>query len=160
MVDVLIFDTEANGLLHDATTMHCAVTKGSEGVTKYYPSDIRSFMDTLSNLPTDTILVCHNLIGYDLPLMERLYGYRHEGRVLDTLVFSRLLNPERSGRHSLGAWGERLGRGKVEHNDWEFFSEDMLFRCSEDVEINYLVYKYLMKEGGIDEEELAQLPSY
>ncbi|MNU99608.1 DNA polymerase I, thermostable [compost metagenome] len=71
---------------------------------------------------------------------------------------SRLLNPKRLvphncpnkaiGPHSIEAWGWRVGRGKPEHNDWEHFSEDMLHRCSEDVEIQDMVYNELMKEAA------------
>jgi hypothetical protein len=70
---------------------------------------------------------------------------------------SRLLNPKRlvpfncpnkkAGPHSIEAWGWRVGRGKPEYNDWENFSEDMLHRCTEDVEILHLVYESLLKEA-------------
>jgi hypothetical protein len=70
---------------------------------------------------------------------------------------SRLLNPKRIvpfncpdrglGPHSLGAWGYRVGRGKPDHDDWENFSEEMLHRCTEDVEILELVYNELLKEA-------------
>ena len=159
-MNVLVFDTESNGLLDEATEVWCAVTKVNEVVTQYILDDTRRFIDTLSNLGDDTIICAHNLIEHDLPLLEKIYGYRHEGRVLDTLVMSRLLQPERVGRHGLGAWGERFGRSKPAHEDWSFYNPEMLHRCTEDVEINSMVYTHLMKEAEMDEEELAQLPSY
>ena len=159
-VRVLVYDTEADGLLDAATTIHCAVTKMDGVVTQYTPVDITRFISDLSNLGDDTVIVCHNQLGYDLRLMEKLYGYRHRGVVLDTLVMSRLLNPERLGRHGLESWGERLGRSKPSHEDWSRFTPAMLHRCKEDTEINYLVYKALMKEGGLNEYDLLQLPSY
>jgi DNA polymerase-1 len=69
---------------------------------------------------------------------------------------SRLLNPKRlspfhcpnkKAPHSIEAWGYRVGRGKPEHSDWEVFSEAMLHRCAEDVEILELVYYELLKEA-------------
>jgi len=155
-----VYDTESNGLLNEATKIHCAVTKMGGVTNKYTPNDIGNFITYLSNLDSDTIIVAHNQIEHDLPLMEKIYGYKHRGQVLDTLVMSRLLNPERVGRHSLDAWGTRLGRCKPTHEDWSTYSSHMLHRCSEDVEINYLVYKELMKEAEMDEEELVGLPSY
>lgn len=111
----------------------------------------------LEYLDTVDVLIMHNGIGYDLPLLKKLYGYTFKGKVVDTLIISRLLNPKRLvpfncpnkkvGPHSIEAWGYRVGRGKPEHNDWEVFSEAMLHRCSEDVEILELVYKALMKEA-------------
>jgi len=157
---VLIFDTEANGLLDEATEVHCAVTKMDGVVTQYTPNDMGLFIHTLDTLDSDTILCCHNLIEYDLPLLEKIHGYKHKGKVLDTLVFSRLLQPERLGRHSLEAWGDRFQRPKPKHEDWSVFSSEMLHRCTEDVEINYLTYRYLMKEAEMDEEDLVRLPMY
>ncbi len=157
---VLTYDTESNGLLEEATTIHCAVTKIGDVLTTYDPSTVRNFITDLSNLSSDTIICAHNQITHDLPLMEKIYGYRHRGKVLDTLVLSRLLNPERVGRHGLEAWGERLGRSKPDHEDWENYTPELLHRCSEDVEINELVLHELLREGGIDAEELASLPSY
>lgn len=157
---VLLFDTESDGLLDEATRIHCAVTKMDGVLTRYTPDDVSGFVSTLSNLSDDTIVCCHNLIEHDLPLMEKLYGYKHKGLVLDTLVMSRLLQPERVGRHGLGAWGERFGRPKPVHEDWSRYTKEMLHRCTEDVEINHLTYLHLMKEAEMDEEELVALPMY
>ena len=159
-MNVLVFDTESDGLLDEATRIWCAVTKMDGEVTRYTPDTVGVFITALSNLSSDTIICCHNLIEHDLPLMEKIYGYRHEGKVLDTLVMSRLLQPERVGRHGLGAWGERFGRSKPAHEDWSLYSPEMLHRCTEDVEINHMVYTYLMKEAEMDEEDLVRLPMY
>lgn len=165
-MNILVYDTESDGLLHDgpkglaATRIWCAVTKINDVVTEYGPDDIGKFIHTLAHGDSDTIIVAHNQIAHDLALMEKLYGYIHRGRVLDTLVMSRLLQPERQGRHSLDAWGERLGRPKPLHSCWSVFTPEMQHRCSEDVEINYLVYLELMKEAGMNEEELVSLPLY
>ena len=159
-MDIKIFDTESNGFLDVATEVHCAVIRDRGGVHRYPPNDVGIFIDALANGGSDTIIVCHNLIEHDLPLLEKIHGYKHRGKVLDTLVMSRLLNPERMGGHGLEAWGERLGRAKPDHEQWDHYSPEMLFRCTEDVEINYLTYQYLMKEAGLDEEDLASLPMY
>lgn len=99
----------------------------------------------------------HNGIGYDWPLLKKLYGWEFKGKKVDTLIMSRLLDPKRlvpfncpnkkAGPHSIEAWGWRVGRGKPEHNDWGQFSEEMLHRCTEDVEILELVYGALLKEA-------------
>lgn len=148
-------DLEANGLLTQATKVHCGVFKETTGkVSKFHPHQIK---EMLAYLDTVDVLIMHNGIGYDWPLLERLYGYKYKGKRVDTLVMSRLLDPKRilpphcpnrkAGPHSIEAWGWRVGRGKPEHNDWENFSEEMLHRCSEDVEILELVYKALLKEA-------------
>lgn len=151
-----VFDLEANGFLHVATKAHCGVFKNLETglVRRFQPSEIPAmlkFMDTCATL------MGHNIIGYDFPLLKDLYGYTFKGKKIDTLLMSRLQNPKRMlpfncpnkkcGPHSVEAWGYRLGRGKPEHNDWENFSPAMLHRCSEDVEIQTLIYHALIKEG-------------
>jgi DNA polymerase I len=147
-------DLEANGLLKEATKVHCGVFKEKGKLIKFRPSQIKEMLEYLD---TVDVLIMHNGIGYDLPLLKKLYGYVFKGKVVDTLILSRLLNPKRivpfnclnkkAGPHSIEAWGYRVGRGKPEHNDWENFSEEMLHRCSEDVEILDLVYKALLKEA-------------
>lgn len=53
-------------------------------------------------------VVGHNIIGFDSPVMNDLLGITLPN-VVDTLVLSRLYNPQMEGGHSLRAWGERLG---------------------------------------------------
>lgn len=151
-----VADLEADGLLDTATRVWCGVFKDrdTKEVFKFRPDEIAemlSFMDTCSELQM------HNGVGYDWPLLKKLYGYEYKGKKIDTLVISRLLNPKRqlpfncpnkkTGPHSVEAWGYRVGRGKPEHNDWSQFSEDMLHRCTEDVEIQFLIYDELVKEA-------------
>lgn len=147
-------DLEANGFLREATKAHCGVfkEKTTGEITKFRPHQIQEMLD---HMDTYDVLVFHNGFGYDFPLLKRLYGYEFKGKKVDTLVMSRLLNPKRTipphcpnkkSPHSIETWGYRVGRGKPDHNDWENFSEDMLHRCTEDVEILELVYYELLKE--------------
>ena len=152
----IILDIEANGLKPD--TIWCVVAKEVEhGTTNtFIGDDISEFGDwVLYNGITD---ICgHNIIGYDLPILERLAGFKWEGPVQDTLVMSRLAHPHREGGHSLNAWGSRLGFDKGEHNDWYNFSWDMVDYCKRDVELTQLVYGHLMKELKHFKEESITL---
>lgn len=100
-------------------------------------------------------LVGHNVLGYDFPVLEKLYGYKYHGNIIDTIVWSRMLKPKRltpyncpikNRPHSVEVWGYRVGRGKPAHSDWSQFSPAMLIRCEEDVEIQHLIYNELLKE--------------
>ena len=148
-------DLEADGLLDTATRVWCGVFKESDGtIRKFRPHQIP---EMLKYMDTIDVLKMHNGIGYDWPLLKKLYDYTYKGKKVDTLVMSRLLNPQRlvpfncpnkkAGPHSVEAWGWRVGRGKPEHNDWAQFSEEMLHRCTEDVEIQEQVFEELMKEA-------------
>lgn len=152
---VFVFDLEANGFLDVATKMHCAVFKklGSDEVYKFTNEalqDMFKFMDSCD------VLIGHNILGYDFPLLEKLYKYKFKGSKVDTLIMSRLLDPKRQSPpncpnkkapHSVEAWGYRVGRGKPEHTDWENFSPEMLHRCTEDTFIQELIYNELLKEA-------------
>ena len=91
-------------------------------------------------------LIGHNIIEFDIPILERLFGLRISGKVTDTLVLSRLLYPDRPGGHSLGAWGERLRFPKGEFNDFQGYSTDMLEYCRQDVRVNAAVFGALERE--------------
>lgn len=157
MKKICVGDLEANGLLDKATKVHCGVFKdiSTQEVVKFRPHQMKEMLQFLDSVD---VLIMHNGIGYDFPLLDKLFGYRYKGTKIDTLIMSRLLNPKRlvppncpnkkAGPHSVEAWGYRVGRGKPEHNDWENFSEEMLHRCSEDVEIQHLIYKALLEEVG------------
>lgn len=145
-------DLESNGLLEEATVVHCAVFINTETKEKkvFTPENIHLLIKWLDSLD---IVSFHNGIAYDLPLLKKLYGFNYKGRIVDTLVLSRLLNPKReipegaSSPHSVEAWGIRFGRHKPVHEDWTTFSPEMLHRCSEDVEIQCRIYAALMEEA-------------
>ena len=150
-----LFDLEANGFLHQATKVHCGAVKAKGLPTKQFrPHQIQ---ELLKELESYDVLIAHNGLGYDFPLLKKLYNWEYKGKIVDSLIMSRLLNPKRLlpphcpnkkiGPHSIEAWGWRVGRGKPEHNDWENFSEEMMHRCSEDTEILELVYDELLKEA-------------
>lgn len=152
---VATLDTESDGLYREATRVWCGVLKDSntKEVFKFRPHQIK---ELLAKIDEYDVIKCHNGIGHDWPLLKKLYGYEYKGKKVDTLIMSRLLNPKRlvpphcpdkGSPHSVKAWGYRVGRGKVEHEDWSVFSEDMLHRCVEDVEIQELIYEALMKEA-------------
>lgn len=150
---VTVFDLEADGLLDEATRIWCGVVDD----VAYEPHQIEALILKLAN---SDIICGHNIIDYDLPLLEKIYEYKHEGKVLDTLVLSRLLNPERQGGHSLDVWGQRVGVQKPVHEDWSMYSEEMLHRCKEDVKINRRVYDLLLREAELNAEDLEGLPVY
>lgn len=161
MKRVVCGDLEADGLLGSVTQVWCGVFKDikSKAVFRFTPSEIPQM---LRFLDTVDVLIIHNGVGYDMPVLRKLYDYRFKGVLVDTLLMSRLQdenrrmpygcpttkpNGKRIGPHSIEAWGYRVGRGKVEHEDWSQFSPEMLHRCEEDVEILHLTYNALMEEG-------------
>lgn len=136
------FDIEADGLLRDATKVWCISLKIDEQEAKLHnPEDgVRSLADLLD---TDAVFIGHNISGYDIPLLYRLYGLDIPlERCIDTLLLSRMAEPEEF-QHSLESWGEFLGDAKILHEDWSKYSDEMGRRCNKDCEITYKVFRQL-----------------
>lgn len=139
--NTVFIDIEADGL--NPTKIHCVVTKRSNEAHLIHLSR-RSLMDELAKGGP----ICgHNLIGYDVPVLNRLWGTRiPQYRVVDTLVLSRLFHPDLDGGHSLAAWGTRLGFPKGEHSDWEELSDEMVEYCKRDVDVTERLHNALMQQ--------------
>ncbi|MGA1620537.1 MAG: DNA polymerase [Aquiluna sp.] len=137
---MIYLDLEANGLTPD--TIWCVVTM-ENGVTTVHTTP-----DTLSEaLRSPVSVVGHNLIGYDMPVLERLWGVSvASDRIIDTLVLSRLYDPSKSGGHSLRNWGNELGFPKGDHNDWSQTSQELVNYCIQDVKVTEAVHKKLKQE--------------
>ena len=136
---MIYLDLEANGLTPD--TIWCVVTRENGA------NVVHTTPDTLSDALRGSVsVVGHNLIGYDMPVLERLWGVTvAPERVLDTLVLSRLYEPSKSGGHSLRNWGECLGFPKGDHTDWSQLSQEMIDYCIRDVEVTEAVHQNLMQ---------------
>ena len=141
----LVGDLEADGLLPEATTIWCGVFKDldTSEVHIFYPDKVHLIPEFLEGAE---YLCMHNGIDYDVPLMESILDYTYRNEFFDSYIVSQMTCPDRPGGHGLGPWGQRFGRLKPGHEDWSKFSEDMMHRCKEDVEINHLVWKQLQKE--------------
>lgn len=137
----LIFDIEADGLLEDndptkvATKIHCLCyynldTKENGILTNY--DNIKRFLSK-----DDLTLIGHNIIRYDIPMLEKFIGISLEKvRQIDTLGLSWYLYPSRL-KHGLEEWGDDLGVIKPKIVDWNNLTvEEYIHRCEEDVKIN------------------------
>ena len=149
----LVFDIETDGL--ESTVVHCLVAQEVDTgqVWAYGPDAIE---DGVKLLNAAEQLAGHNIIGFDIPVLEQLTSFKlGDQTIIDTLVLSRLFNPVREGGHSLAVWGTKLGLDKIDFEDYEFFSQEMLDYCKRDVAVNVKVYKALKKEGmGFSKESM------
>lgn len=63
-----------------------------------------------------TLLIGHNIIGFDAPILNRIWKTKIKlSNIFDTLIVSRLLDPSREQGHSLEAWGNVLGYQKINY---------------------------------------------
>lgn len=90
-------------------------------------------------------MVGHNILAYDVPVLNRLLGFDSSSvRLIDTLVLSRLYNPSLEGGHSLREWGLRLKLHKGDYDDWTKLTEEMVEYCVQDVQVTHAAYDFLV----------------
>jgi len=177
-----VFDIETDGLLPDLTRIHCIVLRHLEtGVVHRFndqPADAETLKDGdiaggLEMLAAQDAICGHNAIAFDIPAIQHLYpDWTPSGRVVDTLVLSRLLYADAFqrdcamerrkrgkwipkqlyGRHSLEAWGQRLGFQKDDYAarckaegvaPWARWSEEMETYCVQDTAVTAALYHRL-----------------
>ena len=94
----LIFDLETNGLLHDVTHIHCLAiydTETKQMLTYNDEGNTEPLTRGIQRLEDASEIVGHNIINYDIPVIRKLYPwFQNVGRVLDTLVLSRVCHPD------------------------------------------------------------------
>lgn len=110
-------------------------------------------------------VVAHNSINFDHLVTKLVFGMDYtvcpdtwvgkDVEIVDTLVLSKTLNPDRFGGHSLDKLSEKVGLRKIDFrpyckDDHRFvkFAADMLYYCIRDVQVNTRVYKWLLEEKG------------
>ena len=140
---MIIFDVEANGLVDSATKIHCLsyISTSSDDTIKT-TCDYDEMRDLL--LSQDG-LVGHNIIRYDIPLLNRILGIDIKARRFDTLPMSWVINPSRA-RHGLDSFFPDFGIEKPKIEDWDNLSlGDYVNRCEQDVKITQALWSNLLK---------------
>ncbi len=163
---MLVFDLETDGLLNDVTQIHCLCIYDTETKQTMVFNDQAFKRHTdepakepivrgIQLLEDADCIAGHNIIGYDNPVINKLYPwFRCPSNVVDTLLISRLLHPnlmeidkkkkwkhmplQLYGRHSLEAYGHRLGEYKGEFgktSDWKEWSPEMELYMQQDVNV-------------------------
>jgi DNA polymerase I-like protein with 3'-5' exonuclease and polymerase domains len=150
-----IFDIETNGLFDDCDKVHCIVLKDVDD-NRIIKANVKKALELMADA---RVLIGHNIIKFDLPVLKKLFGFTTNAKLFDTLVATRLIwsdlvegdmkrvhkygyPRELVNKHSLKAWGVRLGMPKKAiETDWTEFTQEMLDYCEQDVEITYKLWK-------------------
>ena len=174
-----VCDLETNGLLDVLNRVHSLVLRNVDTGEVISCSDqgeytpIREGLDLLAEAD---VVIGHNFINFDARAIAKVYpDFRaKEGAVIhDTLIISRVLTPEieqldeqkyehidrkYKGKHSLAAWGERLGIQKIKFTEnekqskgadidvWDQWSEEMQSYCEQDTLVTLVLYQYFQTQ--------------
>ena len=167
---MLVFDIETNGLLHDVSKIHCIATFDTEtkeeSVFNNQRDESGSIEDGINKIMESPNIAGHNIIGYDLPVIRKLTNRsNYSGTAFDTLILSRLFHPnligvdhfrkwthmplQLYGRHSLEAYGYRLGEYKGDFgktSDWQEWSQEMQDYMVQDVRVTTKLVEHFKKK--------------
>jgi len=139
-VTTVVIDIETDAI--DATMIHCLCSLDLD------TGEEKTFFD---NSASDYIkkfdkVVAHNGIGFDFPVLARLWGlHLNFDQIVDTYVMSMLFNPAIEKGHSLKVWGQRLALHKTEYEGgFDQLSDEMVDYCAQDVRVAAKLYKYLV----------------
>lgn len=161
----LIFDIETNGLLKDVSTIHCLAIHDlvtEETISYNDTGNEEPIVRGIQRLADADTIIGHNIIGYDLPVIRKLYSwFKSPACVIDTLLLSRLYHPDMIkvdkkhnwkhmplklyGRHSLESYGYRLGEFKGSFGsttDWKDWSQEMEDYCIQDVHVTTKLWNH------------------
>jgi len=168
----VVLDLETNGLLDSASRIHSLVLRDVEtgAVQSEVSTDLPRGFGALGRAET---IVGHNVIGFDLPVIQKIFNLSFGAKVRDTLLMAQLRWPEiiaqdyanryfipkdLFGSHSLEAYGYRLGLHKGNFKGpWDKWSQEMQDYCIQDTAVTLKLYKELQKaiqEGIIPESAI------
>ena len=182
---MLCFDCETNGLLDVLTVIHCISLQevDEEGnplgpvlSANDHGTGELTIAQALEMLQAADRVVGHNILGFDIPAISKVYPGFKVKAAYDTLLLSTLLYPDIKdrdfrarkrhgdgvipgkliGRHSLEAWGYRLGKWKGDYSEqmkakgldpWAEWNQEMDDYCDQDVVVTVALLQRQLKRG-------------
>lgn len=141
MTRQLIVDIETTELPVTKVWMIGTMNESGEVRNFLFPfnkEEIQSWFDQYEEV------IGHNFIDFDAVHLENIVGVSLAGlKVTDTLILSKLYNPQLEGGHSLRAWGDRLHFPKGKHVDFDKLTPEMVEYCTQDLKVTKKVYDVL-----------------
>ena len=164
-----IFDLESDGLVETATKIHCFSYQLFQETKLIAKGTLTDYAAMKSFIGSQLTLVGHNIVRFDIPILEKFLNMKIEATLIDTLGLSWYLfsTENRQGKifkrekHGLESWGEELGVKKPVIEDWENQNiEEYIFRCESDVKINALLFhKEMFYLKAIYENDMSKINS-
>lgn len=165
-----VFDLEADGLLDKCSVVHSLVIFDLDTQELFsYANQIpfyKGIEEGLSKLNTYDYIIGHNIICFDLPVIDKLFGMTIKGFPIDTYNLSTLIYtnlkmedytvnrfkvPDHiKGHHTLESWGYRIGKHKGNFgklNDWKLWTQEMQDYCEQDVLVNVELFKHFLQSN-------------
>ena len=164
---MLVFDLETDGFLNEATTIHCLSiydTETKEATVYNDQGSADPIVRGITFLDQADLIAGHNIIGFDIPIIQKFFPWFKNDNVLDTLILSRIFHPNMMevdkrrkwnhmplklyGRHSLESYGYRLGVYKGCYGattDWKEWTQELQDYCEQDTNVTYHLCTHFQK---------------
>jgi hypothetical protein len=144
--NVYIADCETTGFLPNVDKIHTFGISWKNSSGEWLVKDTPNYEDMIKVLSNpENILVMHNGILYDKPVLEHVLKIKIQATIIDTLPIVWYLFPNRikeGKKYGLGSFGTDYGVAKPEIESWEGLSyEEYSHRVREDVIINRLLWE-------------------
>lgn len=178
MSRLAVFDLETDGLLDEVSVIHTLVIWNGTDFLRYRSVSVAdrkgchgTIEQGLKLLQSFPAIMGHNIIRYDVKVIQKLYPWFVAPRMYDTFLIGKVLYPDIEvgdwrrvvngypknlvGRHSLEAWGHRLEQhkgsyGKDMANPWARWSIEMEDYCVQDVLVTRLLGSRLAAKNPTD----------
>ena len=138
----------------------------------YHPTASGNLKGALKLINSCDYNVGHNILGFDIPVIENLVG-EVTSYPLDTLIISKLMfskdnllsmdkgidgmPPSEYGNFSLKAFGHRFGDYKIQFDQFNKLTDDMLKYCDQDVNLTYRLFSFLKSRPNFPESSIIEL---
>lgn len=154
-----VFDIEADDLYDKVTKIHCLsyTLDGTEYHTLYTYDGMRDFLND------QKVLIGHNIVRYDLRVLEKILEVDIKAKLYDTLPMAWYMDHDQL-RHGLEVYGDKYKVPKPVITDWKNLTPaEYQHRCETDVKINWLLWQDLIKRMMFlykDKQELDRFLQY
>ncbi|RYD64010.1 MAG: hypothetical protein EOP83_10800 [Verrucomicrobiaceae bacterium] len=143
---IIVADLETNGLKPD-TIWVVGIKDVETGEYTSYVGEEEVPLGLMRIAEAD-IVIGHNFKGYDAKVIANLTDgliKLDESKIIDTCELSRKLFREMPN-HKLETWGDIFEFPKIKYDKgFEKFHPDMVPYCERDVELNAVLYEFMMK---------------
>jgi len=143
--EYIVFDIETDGLIEQVSKIHCLSYTRIKNNNIIESKNLVNYEEIKNFILKEKVLVGHNIILYDIPILEKILKISIKATLIDTLALSWYLLPKRP-KHGLDGYGKDFKTPKPIIKDWINLSqEDYINRCSTDVKINTSLFLHQIK---------------
>lgn len=138
----------------------------------YHPTSSGNLKGALKLINSCDFNVGHNILGFDIPVVENLVG-EITSYPLDTLIISKLMFSKDSllsmdkgielmptseyGNFSLKAFGYRFGDYKIQFDQFNKLTDEMLTYCDQDVLLTQRLFNFLVSRPNFPSADIIEL---